>query len=145
MTTIRAALSADAAALADLSTQLGYPADAPTVRRRLADIAEYRAGVVLVAVDEHDAVIGFAHASPERFVIAEPFVDLTGLVVAESARGQRVGMALLAAVEAWAREQGFASVRVRSNVARDRAHRFYRREGYVEQKRQAVFAKRLRA
>jgi hypothetical protein len=50
---------------------------------------------------------------------------------------------LLAAAEAWAREQGFASMRVRSNVLRERAHRFYLREGYLEKKRQAVFLKRF--
>jgi hypothetical protein len=33
---------------------------------------------------------------------------------------------------------------VRSNVVRRDAHRFYLREGYAEQKRQAVFVKRLR-
>jgi GNAT superfamily N-acetyltransferase len=65
------------------------------------------------------------------------------LVVSETARGQRVGSALLAAAEAWAREQGFASMRVRSNIMRERAHRFYLREGYTEKKRQAVFLKRF--
>jgi hypothetical protein len=32
---------------------------------------------------------------------------------------------------------------VRSNVVRERAHRFYLREGYVERKRQVVFDKTL--
>ena len=50
---------------------------------------------------------------------------------------------LLAAAEAWAREHGFASMRVRSNILRERAHRFYLREGYIEKKRQAVFLKRF--
>jgi GNAT superfamily N-acetyltransferase len=52
---------------------------------------------------------------------------------------------LLAAVEAWARERDFSSVRVRSNVLRERAQRFYQRKGYIEKKRQAVFLKRLQA
>jgi hypothetical protein len=34
-------------------------------------------------------------------------------------------------------------MRVRSNVIRERAHRFYLREGYAEKKRQAVFLKQL--
>jgi GNAT superfamily N-acetyltransferase len=145
VTRIRAATADDAEVLALLAGQLGYPSEARTIRQRLDDMAECRTGVVLVAVDEHDAVIGFAHALPQRFLIADPFVDLAGMVVAETARGQDVGTALLAAVEAWAREQGFASVRVRSNVVRERAHRFYLREGYAEQKRQVVFVKSLPA
>jgi GNAT superfamily N-acetyltransferase len=143
VTTIRAASPADAGALADLSTQLGYPADARTITRRLRDIYACRGGVVLVALDPHDEAVGFAHALPQHFLIADAFVELAGLVVAETARGGGVGDALLRAVEAWAREQGFGSVRVRSNVVREHAHRFYLREGYAEQKRQAVFVKQL--
>jgi GNAT superfamily N-acetyltransferase len=143
MTIIRAASGADAEALAVLSGQLGYAADAATIVRRLDDAATHGAGMVLVAVDEHGALAGFANVEPRRPLIAEPFAELAAMVVSESARGRHVGSGLLAAAEAWAREQGFASMRVRSNVVRERAHRFYLREGYAEKKRQAVFLKRL--
>ena len=143
MTTIRVATRADAEELAKLSGQLGYPADAPTIVQRLDGVTSHHAGVVLVAVDERTVPRGFAHVEPRRLLIAEPFAELAALVVAEAARGQHVGSALLAAAEAWAREQGFANMRVRSNVLRERAHRFYLREAYVEKKRQAVFLKQL--
>ena len=141
MTIIRAATSADAEALAPLSGQLGYPADAATIAQRLDDAAGR--GAVLVAVDTRGAVCGFAQAEPRRLLIADPFVELSALVVDEAERGSGVGAALLAAVEAWSRGHGFTSVRVRSNVIRERAHRFYLRAGYAERKRQAVFVKRL--
>lgn len=140
---IRVATRADAGELATLSGQLGYPADASTIVRRLGVVMSHHAGVVLVAIDPQGRLGGFAHAEPRRLLIAEPFAELAALVVSETVRGQGVGCALLAAAEAWAREQGFASMRVRSNVIRDRAHRFYLREGYVEKKRQAVFLKHL--
>jgi GNAT superfamily N-acetyltransferase len=143
MTTIRVATSADAVELATLSGQLGYPADAPAVVRRLDGVTSHHAGVVLVAIDPQDGLAGFAHVEPRRPLITEPFAELAALVVSEAARGQRIGSALLAAAEAWAREQGFANMRVRSNVIRERAHRFYLREGYAEKKRQAVFLKQL--
>ena len=143
MSTIRVAAPSDAAELAKLSGQLGYPADAAAVLRRLDGVAEHHAGVVLVAVDPQGGLGGFAHVEPRRLLIAEPFAELAALVVSEMARGQRVGSTLLAAAEAWAREQGFASMRVRSNILRERAHRFYLREGYAEKKRQAVFLKQL--
>lgn len=98
---------------------------------------------MLVAVDAQGMPSGFAHVEPRRLLIAEPFAELAALVISEKVRGQRVGSVLLAAAEAWAREQGFASMRVRSNVLRERAHRFYLREGYAEKKRQAVFLKRF--
>lgn len=144
-TPIREATAGDAAALASLSTELGYPVDAVTVAQRLRGIAAGRDGIVLVALDRQGTVCGFAHALVQRLVIAEPFVDLAALAVADGHRGGGVGAALLASVEAWARGGGVASVRVRSNVVRERAHRFYLREGYVEKKRQAVFAKQLQS
>jgi GNAT superfamily N-acetyltransferase len=143
MATIRVATSADAVELATLSGQLGYPADAPAVVRRLDGVTSHHAGVVLVAIDPQDGLAGFAHVEPRRPLITEPFAELAALVVSEAARGQRIGSALLAAAEAWAREQGFANMRVRSNVIRERAHRFYLREGYAEKKRQAIFLKQL--
>jgi GNAT superfamily N-acetyltransferase len=142
-TTIRVATHADADELARLSGQLGYPTGAARVLHRLDGVITHHAGVVLVAVDPDGGLAGFAHVEPRRLLIAEPFAELAALVVSETARGQRVGSALLAAAEAWAREQGVASMRVRSNVLRERAHHFYLREGYVEKKRQAVFLKRF--
>jgi GNAT superfamily N-acetyltransferase len=139
---VRAATPADAEALASLSGQLGYPADVPTILRRLAQVEH---GVVLVALDAKGAVCAVAHAEPRHLLIAEPFVELEALVVDEAVCGAGAGAMLLAAVEAWARERDFSSVRVRSNVLRERAQRFYQRKGYIEKKRQAVFLKRLQA
>jgi GNAT superfamily N-acetyltransferase len=139
---IRAATDSDAEALARLSGQLGYPSDAETIAQRLRAIAGQRSGAVLVAT-EGASVLGFAQVVPQDFLIAAPFVELAALVVDEQARGARVGAALLGAAEQWARERGFAMMRVRSNVIRKDAHRFYLREGYAENKRQAVFFKHL--
>jgi GNAT superfamily N-acetyltransferase len=139
---VREATPADAEALASLSGQLGYSVDVPTMVHRLARV---EGGVVLVALDAEGLVCAMAHAAPRRPLVAEPFVEIAALVVDEAARGSGAGAVLLAAVEAWAYEQGFTGVRVRSNVLRERAHRFYLREGYIEQKRQAVFLKRLNA
>lgn len=138
---VRDATHDDAEALAALSGQLGYPADAPAIVRRLSRVVGRDAGVALVAVDTSGHVRGFARAIPQHFVAEESFVELAALVVDESARGQGVGKSLLAAVEAWSRARGFDRICVRSNVVRDRAHRFYLRAGYAEVKRQAVFAK----
>lgn len=143
MTLIRAATVADAEALASLSGQLGYPSTAPDIVQRLRDLADGASGVVLVAESGDGRATGVAQALPQQFITDEPFVELAVLVVDETARDKGVGAALLAAVEHWARERGFGSVHVRSNVIRTPAHRFYLREGYAERKRQAVFVKRL--
>ena len=140
---IRPARSDDAAALADLSTQLGYPALADTLSQRLARVREDGAGEVFVAADMHGRVLGWTHVVPRLHLEEAPFAELAGLVVGDGARGAGIGAALLSAAEHWARQHGFAHFRVRSNVVRERAHRFYLREGYVERKRQVVFEKTL--
>ena len=45
--------------------------------------------------------------------------------------------------EEWAREKGCATVGVRSNVIRERAHAFYERIGYKHIKTQKSFHKEL--
>ncbi len=139
---IRAAAPADAESLARLSEQLGYPADAATIASRLRDIEQHHAGAVLVAQID-GAIVGWAHVLPQRRLEHDANAELAGLVVDERMRGAGVGAALLHAAEAWAREHGYPELIVRSNVIRERAHRFYLREGYAEKKRQAVFVKKL--
>jgi len=142
---IRAAGAADAGALADLSTQLGYPTDSVAIRERLARVRERaNEGTVFVALDAFGGVVGWTHVAMRVNLEEEPFAELAGLVVDAGARGSGVGKALLAAAEEWSRAHGLMCLRVRSNVLRDRAHRFYVREGYVESKRQVVFDKAMR-
>lgn len=143
MTRIRAAIASDAEALAELSGQLGYPTTASAVAERLRAVGADAGCVVLVADADDRRVVGVAQALAQRFISEDPFGELAVLIVDDRVRGTGVGAALLAAVEAWARAQGFGSMYVRSSVVRERAHRFYLREGYAERKRQAVFVKRL--
>ncbi|HEX7348046.1 MAG TPA: GNAT family N-acetyltransferase [Rhodanobacteraceae bacterium] len=144
MTTIRAAKLADAAAIAELARELGHPAtDTAEVAANLAEVTDDATELTLVALDDQGVICGFARAVVEQFVVDAPFAELAALVVAADARGRGIGRALLRAVEAWARESGFSTLVIRSNVVRTRAHRFYLREGCVEQKRQVVFVKSL--
>ncbi len=140
---VRPARSEDARILAELATQLGYAADAAQIGDRLARVRADHFGEVMVAVDAQSTVLGWAHVVPRLQLEDAPFAELAGLVVDAGARGRGVGALLLHAAEDWARTHGFAQFRVRSNVLRERAHRFYLREGYAERKRQVVFVKAL--
>lgn len=144
MTTIRQADARDAAAIADLTTQLGYPATEDGIRRRLARLAdEATATAVLVATDGADRPIGWIHLAVQTSLADEPAVDLRGLVVAEGARSEGIGADLLRAAEAWARERGLDRIVVRTRTTRERAHRFYEREGFTLTKTSRVYAKAL--
>ena len=142
--TVRAAQDSDVEAIALLSAQLGYPTSIDEMRERHSRIRATRTGEVFVAARTTDGlVVGWTHVVPRLQLEDAPFAELAGLVVDESERSSGIGAALLAAAEDWARTQGFASMRVRSNVVRERAHRFYEREGYLRIKAQAVFRKPL--
>jgi GNAT superfamily N-acetyltransferase len=139
---IRRASPDDAARIAELSGQLGYPATEADVRTRLEDVVARRDNAVLVA-HTSAGVVGWLHVYGVHTLESDAHGEIAGLVVAEAHRGHGIGAALVAAAEAWAVEAGYPDIRVRSNVVREGAHRFYEREGYAVVKRQSAFVKAL--
>ena len=139
---IRAAVKEDAERLALLSGQLGYPAAAPEIRGRLQRIQAREDGQVFVA-EVDGAVVGWVHVCEVHFLESPAHAEIAGLVVDERCRGRGVGKELMAAAERWAASLGYTTVRLRSNVIREAAHRFYRNLGYSETKRQAVFSRSI--
>lgn len=127
---IRPAETSDAAALAVLLGELGYPADATQSAQRLARIAGDPRAIALVAA-RGGTVCGLAtvhaHDSLNR---DESAVQLTLLVVASGARGSGAGRALVAAAETWAERNGASRLVVTTAVHRAGAHAFYERLGY---------------
>ncbi|MEZ2347609.1 GNAT family N-acetyltransferase [Terriglobus sp. RCC_193] len=112
------------------------------MRERIHRLAESVDRIAFVAVLEN-TVVGWADASIERHLQSPDVVELGGLVVAEGHRGLGIGRRLCEAVEAWAVHQEIPRVRVRSQIKRQDAHRFYLRDGYEHIKTSAVFEKRL--
>lgn len=140
---IRAATATDAAALAALSTQLGYPAQPGEAAERLAALGPANALNAVLVAEEDGAVLGWIHVCGVRFFQSPPFAEIGGLVVDEALRGRGVGKLLVQAAAGWAAEQGYGKLRVRSNVVRGDAHRFYEREGFQRVKAQTVFDRKL--
>jgi GNAT superfamily N-acetyltransferase len=140
---VRPAVVADAEAVARLAGQLGYPTTAQEARDRLPALLADPDRALLVATAADGAVIGWVHGTIVRLIEAPPLVEVWGLVVAEGARGEGIGRLLMSALEAWARERGLGEVRLRSNVVRERGHRFYLGLGYELVKTQKVFRKAL--
>lgn len=132
----------DADAAAHLSGELGYPLAPDAMRARIASLARTADHAVFVAVLD-TVVVGWIHVAAVLHMQSEARAEIGGLVVSASVRGRRIGAALVARAEAWAAEQGFGSILVRSQVMREDAHRFYLREGYARTKTSAVFTKAL--
>ncbi len=140
--TVRSLELQDAETVTALSAQLGYPCSVTEMREKIRRMADSSDRTVFVAVLK-DAVVGWADAAIERHLQAPDTVVLGGLVVDESQRGFGIGKLLCQAVEEWASSLGIALVRVRSQIKRADAHRFYLRDGYEHVKTSAVFEKKL--
>ena len=140
---IRSAKSTDAPQLAVLTGQLGYPATTAQIRARLRAIQPASQNAVFVADSAKDGVIGWLHVSREALLECDVRAEVNGLVVAEGQRSLGAGARLLVAAEDWARKHGCKSMSVRSNVLRERAHKFYERHGYEHYKTQKSFRKTL--
>ncbi len=129
--TVRAPNPADAAAIAALVGQLGYPAGAADVAERLERLANHSHAAIYVA--EFDSrVVGIVTAHTYPAIHATALAALiTTLVVDDRCRRQNVGRHLVAAVEQWAIAQGSQKISVTSALRRLDAHAFYEAIGYA--------------
>ncbi|MDM7916202.1 MAG: GNAT family N-acetyltransferase [Candidatus Eisenbacteria bacterium] len=155
----------DAAAVACLSGELGYPSTPEQAEERIRRIlrepghrawvavhapnpspegASGEGGPALRSPSFDGTPVGWIHAFVSLRLESSAFVEIGGLVVSALFRGRGVGRSLLETAEAWAGGQGIRSIRIRSRVSRTDAHRFYEKFGYTESKEQKVFAKEMR-
>ena len=144
-TRIRPARGEDAARLADLATQLGYPSTAEDIAARLRQIQADPSDAVFVAEVPGRGACGFAHMHAGIALESGPRAELVGLVTDASLRSRGLGALLVAEGERWARFRGFTNMCVRCNVVRADAHRFYERLGFQCSKTQKYFRKSLAA
>jgi GNAT superfamily N-acetyltransferase len=140
---VRPAAREDAAAIAALSGQLGYPLGEPEASTRLAVLLADQRHALFVAEDAAGAVIGWTHVMPKIMLLVSEVCEIGGLVVDESHRSMGVGRALVAEAEAWARRSGYRELTVRSDTRRTAAHGFYPAQGFVAVKQQNVYKKPL--
>lgn len=140
---IRRGRAGDASQLAQLSGQLGYPTTAAEIKKRLRRLKPASQNALFVAESPDGRVVGWAHVSVTHLVEVGTRAELNGLIVAEGQRSLGAGARLLQAAEDWAHKRGCPSMSVRSNVIRERAHKFYERQGYEHYKTQKAFRKEL--
>ena len=141
--TVRAARVADAAQIARLSAQLGYPESDEVFAARLRQLLPLPQHAVLVAADAGATLLGFIAVEHRLTLESGARVEIVGLVVDAGARRRGVGHALLAAAEAWARGIATTELMVRSNVLRAESHPFYEGAGYRRAKTQHMYRKTL--
>ncbi len=125
---VRNAQPSDAADMARLCTQLGYPSAPGDMPDRLARLgADARAFVA----ELNGAAVGLLTIHVRYTLNHEtPIAQITLLVVDETARTRGVGRALIEAAERWARERSSRRINVTTQLSRAGAHAFYEKVGY---------------
>lgn len=132
----------DAAELARLSGQLGYPASTQVLAERLARALARNDQVVLVASDG-EKVLGWLQAQSAEIIESGFRVEIVGLIVDKTVRRRSLGRRLVQAAENWGASQGAQTVVVRTNIVRAESHIFYKALGYQQTKTQHVYRKTL--
>jgi GNAT superfamily N-acetyltransferase len=128
----------DAADVASLAGQLGYPSTPGQILSRMKELQ----GRVLVFLHEERAV-GVIHFLSRGSLIGEARMEIASLVIDAAQRGTGIGTRLVAAAEEWGRAQGLRKARLLSRSTRGDAHRLYLRLGYSITKTSCVFDKAL--
>lgn len=140
---IREAVPGDASALARLNAvAMGYDYPEERTAQKLAAILQDRRSRVFVAQLEGKAV-GYLHLEDYDLLYADNMKNIMGIAVDPDFRRRGIGRRLLAAGEAWAREQGAKGIRLSSGEGRKEAHAFCRALGYEGSKLQLNLKKQL--
>jgi len=136
----RLATAEDAPTIAKLSLELGYDADVPAVRYRLAQIRDEGDHAVFVAALDGKTVVGWVHLARRCTLTSRAFIEIDGLVVASAHRRLGIGRALMERARSWAAQLKVDDIRVRAQAHRTQAHTFYERQGFSLIKEQRVYA-----
>ena len=138
----RIARMEDAAEVARLCTQLGYPTTTEEMAARMGVVISAGDRQVFV-VEDHGSLLGWIGVELRTTLETGRKAEIVGLVVDADARRTGAGKALVSAAEAWVVQHGLDAVMVRSNVARVESHPFYEGIGFVRGKSQHVYFKSL--
>ena len=139
---VRVMAARDLTAVRGLLAQLGYDIEADEVARRFAAVDESDTQALAIAEVDGD-VAGFLHVFA-RPALEKPLEAVVQAMAVDRARRRHgIGRALLAFAEHWARDLGFGSVALASEVGRADAHAFYTRLGYAPTATSQLFRKPL--
>ena len=124
---------------------LGYSVSIETVMRQIQKLSEdVNHHYVYVYEDEKlQKVVGFVHAEVYESLYSYAGLNILGLAVLPEFQGKGIGRELMHYLEVNAKNDSVSFVRLNSADYRVEAHKFYESIGYVCDKTQKRFIKRL--
>ncbi len=141
---IRTAEIKDVEQLQILNEQLGYTVSVEYLSNSLVELLQNKDYEILVAEQTVTGLLaGYLFAYIKRSIMEECTYEALGLIVREEYRGFNIGVKLLSELERIALSKNIHYIYLRSNVKRDKAHKFYLREGYSIVKSQHAFLKKI--
>ena len=124
---------------------LGYSVSIETVMRQIQKLSEdVNHHYIYVYEDEElQTVVGFVHAEVYDSFYSYAGLNILGLAVLPEFQGKGIGKELMNHLELKAKDESVSFVRLNSADYRVEAHKFYENIGYVCDKTQKRFMKRL--
>ena len=129
---VRRAEVGDAAALADLMTQLGYPTRTSEMEMRMEGISANRNYATFVAVSGGKVCGMIGTFTRYTYEHNNASGNILALVVSNGMRGRGVGHALIAAAEEDFGQRNIHGIAVYTRFERTEAHEFYEKVGYTK-------------
>ena len=124
---------------------LGYSVSIETVMRQIQKLSEdVNHHYIYVYEDEElQKVVGFVHAEVYESLYSYAGLNIWGLAVLPEFQGKGIGKELMNHLELKAKDDSVTFIRLNSADYRVEAHKFYESIGYVCDKTQKRFMKRL--
>jgi GNAT superfamily N-acetyltransferase len=139
---IRPAVTDDCSGITTMTNLLGYPSSEDKVCQILEMVIKHPDHQIFVAHAENQ-VAGYIHLVCTIRMGSEPFVEIAALFVHEAFQSKGIGSALIKEAVNWTLAKDHQIIRIRSNIIRKKAHKFFIRNGFENLKTQEVFLKKL--
>lgn len=135
---IREAHIGDAHDINRLSEQLGYPLPVAETHQHLEKILANKNEIVYVA-ETANKVIGWIGVYKILHLVSGFTCEVAGLIIDKNFHRYGAGRLLINKAIEWSSSQQTKNMRVRTNIIRKEAHRFYEKLGFTEVKEQKVY------
>ena len=124
---------------------LGYSVSIETVMRQIQKLSEdvNHHYIYVYEDEEFQKVVGFMHAEVYESLYSYAGLNILGLAVLPEFQGKGIGKELMNHLELKAKDDSVTFIRLNSADYRVEAHKFYESIGYVCDKTQKRFIKKL--